>query len=158
LTKEGDRTSVQTFGFNVEDNRVKLSSDSVMGSDAHFAWNNPAAINIIGSFGADFIDRKVCEIDFPALQIRLHKSRPIEMKSLGACKPFKFNGRRILLPAKINGIQMELFYDLGCSAFSLLTSEYHIERYADQDSTEISYNANRHGDPVSFTTDYVRCW
>lgn len=148
LSKENDRTCIETFELNVGNNRVILKSGDVMGSDAKFNWDNPNAINIIGSFGADFIDQKVCEIDFPNQQIRLHKSRPDNLNSLGTFTPFKFKGRRVMLPTTIDNVQMELFYDSGCSAFGLLTSKYHFERYADKNSKEISYNANRHGDPV----------
>lgn len=74
---------------------------------------------IIGTIGADFLDQKACEIDFPSFEIRLHASWPANL-SLDSFTPFKFKGRRIMLPATMDGVEMELFYDSGCSAFGFL--------------------------------------
>lgn len=139
---------VKEFDFEIAGNRVSLKSGWVRGQRATIDWDSPNAKNIIGSFGADFLDQKVCEIDFPAKEIRFHSQRPEELDSLGTFTSFKFQGRRIMLPAKIDGSDVEVFYDSGCSAFGLLTSKYYYERLTAPEVQEIAFEANRHGDAV----------
>jgi hypothetical protein len=145
--KEGE-IQVKRFEFSIGDNKVALNSGHVSQRGKRIDWNDSESRIKIGTIGADFIDQRICEIDFPSQKIRLHDSRPESFNTLGTFTSFKFKGRRIMLPAEINGIAMELFYDSGCSAFGFLTSKYHYDRYAEKTSSEISYNANRHGDPV----------
>ncbi len=53
-----------------------------------------------------------------------------------------------MLPARINGSDVQLFYDSGCSPFGLLTSKYHYDRLTDPDEPEIAYGANRFGESI----------
>ena len=148
LVEDEEGTRVKKFKFKIGENVAILDAGRVNKSRKTIDWDDPESINTIGTIGADLIDQRICEIDFPSTEIRLHKKRPASFASLGPFTPFKFKGRRIILPATMDGIEMELFYDSGCSAFGFLTSKYHFERFADKGSKEISYNANRHGDPV----------
>ena len=148
LLKTDRGTCIKRLEIDVAGNRVLLESGWVRGRGAEVDWNAPDAIHIIGSFGADFLNQKVCEIDFPAQEIRLHRSRPDAMNDLGEFTPFEFKGRRIMLPANINGSDVELFYDSGCSAFGLLTSKYHYDRLTDPNDDEIAYGANRFGESI----------
>lgn len=148
LFENDEHTYIREFELNVGGNQVLLESGWVMNRDVSVDWDNPKAINIIGSFGADFLAQKVCEIDFPAKEIRLYRSRPDKMNNLGEFAPFQFKGRRIMLPARISGSNVELFYDSGCSAFGLLTSKYHYDRLTDPEVKEIAYDANRFGESV----------
>ncbi len=148
LFEKEKHTYVKQFELNVAGNRVLMKSGVTRTRDIAIDWDNPDAKNVIGSFGADFLDQKICEIDFPAQEIRLHHNRPESLNELGSFTPFKFKGRRIMLPASIDGSDVELFYDSGCSAFGLLTSKYHYDRLTDPNEKEIAYGANRHGDSV----------
>ena len=139
---------MKEFEINVAGNRVVLNSGRVYGTNTPIDWEDPKTNNVIGSFGADFLDQKICEIDFPAQEIRLHQQRPEELNALGKFTPFKFKGRRIMFPANIDGSDVELFYDSGCSAFGLLTSKYHYDRLTDPEEKEIAYGANRRGESI----------
>ena len=147
-TDQDGSVKINDLKIHVGANQVVLQPVSISSGELEIDWKNPNAINIIGTLGADFIDQKVCAIDFVNQEIRLFESRPQELNSLGTFKPFTFKGRRIMLPAMIDGVEMEVFYDSGCSAFGLLTSKYHFDRYAAPGSMEVCHNANRHGDPV----------
>ena len=61
---------------------------------------------------------------------------------------FDFTGRRFMLPCEIDGKKHELFYDSGSSAFGLITIKKRYLKYSNKEDREISYNANRHGDPI----------
>ena len=149
ILQDEDGARIKKIKFDVAGNNVTLESGMLFGRSANIDWENPEAINIIGSFGADFLDQKVSEIDFPSQEIRLHRERPSSLSDTGEFAPFKFKGRRIMFPATIDGSDVEVFYDSGCSAFGLLTSKYYYDLLTDPNVKEIAYGASRHGDSVS---------
>lgn len=149
LYEQEDRYYVPRFTANIGENQAVWEPCRVFGRAATIDWEDPEAINIIGTIGTDFIDRKVCVIDFPGKQIHLHDDRSEDMNAQGAFVPFGFKGRRIMLPAAIDGTAMQLFYDSGCSSFGLLTSQYHFERFSDAAVDEINLSVGRHGDSVA---------
>ncbi|MFN3189435.1 MAG: hypothetical protein ACE361_02845 [Aureliella sp.] len=148
LFKKDDQSYIKDFKLNIAGNKVTLNSGWVRSQRGAINWDSPEAKNIIGSLGADFLDQKVCEIDFPAKEIRFHAGRSEELDGLGTYTPFRFKGRRIMLPTKINGFEAEVFYDSGCSAFGLLTSKYFYDRLTDANVQELAFGANRHGSSV----------
>ncbi len=143
--KEG-KPHVRKFELNVSGNRVVLEPGRIMPRDIGIDWDKP--YNLIGSLGADFIDNTVCSIDFPAAEIRLSRERAESFDSLGRFAPFDFKARRVILPATIDGVDMQLFWDSGCSSFGLFTSKYHCENYARPNEAGIVFRANRFGDAV----------
>jgi len=148
LIQDDDRTLMKELELDVGGNRIVLTSGWIYGQNVPIDWDNPNAKNVIGTLGSDFLDQKICEIDFPAKEIRLHRDRPDSLNELGDFTPFKFKGRRILLPANIDGSNVEVFYDSGCSAFGLLTSKYQYDRLTDPNDKEIAYGANRRGESI----------
>ena len=148
LFKKDEHSYVKEFKFDIAGNQMVLKSGWVRRQRGTIDWESPETKNIIGSLGADFLDQKICEIDFPAQEIRFHPQRPKELVDLGTFTPFRFQGRRIMLPAIINGSEAEVFYDSGCSSFGLLTSKYFYDRMTNAEDKEIALDANRHGDSV----------
>jgi len=148
LIENAGNKLLKKFELNVAGNRVVFNSGQVMQRNIPIDWEDPDAINVIGSIGADFIDQKICAIDFPSREIRLYESRPDNLNSLGEFTPFRFPGRRIMLPAVVDGSRLDLLYDSGCSPFGLLTSKYHFKRYSDPGVAEINLDANRRGESI----------
>ncbi len=146
LFKENGLTYFRRFELNIGGNRVTLKPGWVRDSAGEIDWETAA--NPIGTIGSDFLDQRICAIDFPAMEIRLYADRPQALDALGNFTPFDFTGRKIVLPITINGASESVIYDSGCSAFGLLTSNYYYEKYSDPSEPEINYNANRDGDPV----------
>lgn len=103
----------------------------------------------LGTIGSDFLDKKITEIDFKNQKIQVYDERPKWMASLPDFKPFSFKGRRLMLPAKIMGKNLELFYDSGCSAFGLITSKNRYDRYTNTSIKEITYEGNRFGESLT---------
>lgn len=138
---------VRRFEVLVGGNQVILEPARVMRRNIRIEWDKP--INVIGSIGADFIDNVVFAIDFPAREIRLFRERPRDLNELGTFSPFEFPGRRVLLPTTINGTQMQVLWDSGCSSFGLITSKYHFENYTNPQADGYRFAANRFGDKVA---------
>lgn len=158
LLQMDGKTFVKRFALHVGDNRVTLNSGHVHQRSSKIDLQDPDAINMLGTIGADFLDQNICAIDFPAQRIHLFRSRPLVIDSLGDFSPFSFTGRRVMLPTKIQDVAQHLFYDSGCSSFGLFTSKYHFDRLVDQNGDGISYNSSRHGDPIPIhhgTTEVV---
>ncbi|XZE53618.1 hypothetical protein SH139x_005376 [Planctomycetaceae bacterium SH139] len=139
-------TRVDEFNLKVGENAVVLRGGWVMTRDISIDWDKP--VNIIGSIGADILDQRICAFDFPGETIHFFDHRTAELDALGVFRPFRFPGRRVMLPAEIDGTQMEMFYDSGCSPFGLFTSKHHYDRYADPEGDQISVGANRFGDSI----------
>ncbi|MFK7734866.1 MAG: hypothetical protein AB8B50_02495 [Pirellulaceae bacterium] len=146
LYTDDKTTRVKHFELDVGDSRVALDGGWVMKREIFIDWEEP--YNVIGSLGADFIDGRVCAIDFPAKQLHLRKERTEEFNSLGKYETFRFPGRRILLPAQIQGKDCELLYDSGCSPFGLITSKYHFDRYADENTEALQLDLNAFGNGI----------
>ena len=146
LIEQEGRSFVRKFELSVGGNRMVLEPARVMQRDIHIEWDKP--VNVIGSIGADFADNVVIAIDFPAEHIHLFRERPKSFAALGSFSPFEFNSRRIMLPTTIDGEDMQVFWDSGCSSFGLFTSKYHFDRYADKDESGIEFGANRFGSSV----------
>ncbi len=145
--RKDDGAYVRTFEFAVGDSKLVLNDGYVMGRSAQIDWDNPNAKNVIGTIGADFLDQKICEINFVDKQIRMYDTRPRKFDGL-SFMPFEFKGRRIVLPVKVGDRDEHVFWDSGCSTFGLLTSAYYYRELTDPAVEETRFNANRHGDPV----------
>lgn len=141
---------VKHFEIGIAGNQVVLTSGWVRPQRMKIDWESPGTKNIIGSLGADFLDQKICEIDFSVQEIRFDSQRSKELDELGTFTPFKFKGRRIMLPARIDDADVEVFYDSGCSAFGLLTSKFYYEKLTNKNDKEIALSGNRHGESVPF--------
>lgn len=151
--EQDEKAYVRKFEVNVSGNRVVMEPARVMRRDISIDWDKP--INIIGTIGADFIDNVVCAIDFPAQEIRMFRERPESLESQGKFTPFEFRARRVMLPTTIDGSDMWLFWDSGCSSFGLFTSKYHFDNYAKPGGDGIVFDANRFGDKVP--THHMPC-
>ncbi|MFK7769861.1 MAG: hypothetical protein AB8B55_21815, partial [Mariniblastus sp.] len=95
LFERDDNTFVKKIELNIAANRVVLNSGKVNVRGATIDWDDPLAINIIGTIGADFLASKVVAIDFPAKRISLFEGRTPSLESLGGFTSFSFEGRRI---------------------------------------------------------------
>lgn len=147
LFEEEGLTYFRKFELNVGGNKVILKPGWVRSSGAGIDWEDTEASSI-GTIGSDFLDQKICAIDFAAMEMRLFADRPAAFDALGTFTPFEFKGRKIVMPVTIEGATENVIYDSGCSAFGLLTSSYYYDRYSDATESEIQLNVNRHGDPV----------
>lgn len=107
-------------GLNVEARSIKL----IKHGSKQINWHNSHAKTIIGTAGTDLLENKVIVIDYQKQYMLLTNSMPSHL-SAGHINfnALSFTGRRVMLPASINGKKTTLLFDTGSSAFELLTSE-----------------------------------
>jgi len=110
---------------------------------------------IIGTIGADFLHNRIAVINFKSQFLQLYTKRPNWMNALTTFKPFSFKGRRFMLPAKIDGSALELFYDSGSSGFGLITTKNRYDKLTDKSTEEYIFDANRFGDPIPIHYKYT---
>jgi len=86
-------------------------------------WNNKKSMEVIGTIGADLIDGKTVIIDYPGRQLIISAAIPAKrMKGL-TLSSFIYAGKKILLPAKVQGKETLLYFDTGSSMYELLTDK-----------------------------------
>lgn len=131
------------------ENRVNASTLSILEDYGDsFDKNDTIKPINLGTLGANFMDKKITVIDFKNQYLQVYDNRPEWMTSLSGFKPFDFRGRRFMLPARIKGKDLELFYDSGASTFGLITTKNRYDSYTNEAQEEVRYNANKFGDPV----------
>lgn len=85
-------------------------------------WNDTTMI-CIGTFGTDLVDGRSLLIDYPQKTIRIGNHLTLPQTEGIQLFDFVYVYGRILLPAVIGEKKTMLFFDTGCSAFSLLTDK-----------------------------------
>lgn len=115
---------LQKFTFNiaglgVEANTIKMTEHG----SGKINWQD-STINIIGTAGTDLLENKIVVIDYQKQLMLIADSMPAYFQNAPlAFGKLDFEGRRIMLPASINGNETTLMFDTGSSAFALLTSK-----------------------------------
>jgi len=144
-----DALYIENLDFMLGENQINASMLEILEDYGNsFDLNDTIKEIKLGTIGADFMDKRITVIDFKNEFIQFYNERPEWMLSLPDFKPFDFRGRRFMLPAKIDGRELELFYDSGSSAFGLITSKNRYDRYTDKNSEEIKYDVNSWGDAL----------
>ena len=113
--------SVQ-LNFNIGKINVSSNKFSVLKYGEIINWKDEQSIKIIGTIGTDFLDKKITILNFKENYCFFGNSLA-NKKLKNSLVPFEFKKRKILIPAKINGMNYNLLYDTGTSAFELVTSK-----------------------------------
>jgi hypothetical protein len=86
-------------------------------------WSDTTTRQIIGTIGTDFFENKVLVIDYKKNYLFISDKLPETLPTDTRLADFKFESRRVLLPAVINGKDVDIFFDSGTSAFELMTDK-----------------------------------
>lgn len=126
-----DTVSVTDFHFWIEEldvvaKEIKLTSHG----QSKINWKEDAGISIIGTIGADLIDGHVVVIDYPAEKLFIGKEVPHGLLPRLELTDMIFERRTVLLPAKLKGENIRVFFDTGSSAYELLTDRQTAEALA----------------------------
>jgi hypothetical protein len=133
---------VENLDFILGSNHIKASMIKIYSNYGYFFDKNDTIGRIgIGTIGSDFIANRITSIDFKNKNIQLYDERPKWIASLSNFKSFDFSGRRIMLPVTLDNKNYEFLYDSGCSAFGLITIKSRFDRYTEQSTKQINYDA-----------------
>ena len=121
LTDKNSRISAYHFGVDrtpviAHDILVKQFDSSVID------WKEQRK-EIIGTIGANLIDRRVVVLDYPGKKIHILPTVTRGLKQKLSFSNFTYVNKSVLLPANINGKETLLFFDTGSSMFELLTNK-----------------------------------
>lgn len=117
---------VARFAFAMGDLQAEARQVRVVdsGSNTGVRWDDPEAIDIIGTVGADLLKGRVLVIDYPAQRIFVGVAPPDGLVGEAQMRPFIFTPRGVILTGvAIDGEAKALMLDTGSSAFALLTSQ-----------------------------------
>ncbi|OEK00681.1 hypothetical protein BFP97_03790 [Roseivirga sp. 4D4] len=148
VVKEESRY-IKHLEFELGGNKVSASMIKILDNYGHtFSATDTIGNLKIGTIGSDLLDDCITAIDFANQQIQIYQNRPDWMTSLSPFQPFDFKGRRIMLPAVVDGKNLELLYDSGCSAFGIITTRNRFKRYTNEETEAVEYGANSWGSSI----------
>lgn len=81
-------------------------------------FDNPSAIDIIGTIGTDLFEKRVVVLD-----LRENACSFVESYETIGFEKMEFKKRRILFPASIENQELKLLYDSGSSVYELITNQ-----------------------------------
>jgi hypothetical protein len=114
-------------------------------------WDDSEVKNIIGTIGTDLLEKRITILNFKEGRISFQERMP-GLTAQHQFSNFKFNKRRILLPAKIENEDVWLLYDSGTSAFELITSKENWDLYSQPNAEVKISKGNSWGNTLSVFT------
>lgn len=130
ITTGDDDGKLVNFSFNAGKMPIMAKEIVVKQFDSSSVDWNKKSIEIIGTLGVDLIDGKTMVIDYPAKKLVISGSISKKLNEQVSLTNFIYAGRRILLPANLNGKQTMLYFDTGSSMYQLLTDKKTCEAMA----------------------------
>jgi hypothetical protein len=109
------------------------------------------SVNIIGTIGADLLEKRISIMDFRNNICSFTTELPASINK-NLLQPLKFTKRKIILPGRVNGKEFEFLFDSGTSAYSLITNQEKYEEYAKAGSEEVLTKANSWGKTLTVHT------
>ncbi|RZN80964.1 MAG: hypothetical protein EVB11_11030 [Winogradskyella sp.] len=150
---KGEERFVEQLNFKLDENRINAKMIRILENYGNSFDKNDTISNLnIGTIGSDFIANRITAIDFKNQTLELYHKRPKWMTSLPEFNAFDYTGRRIMLPVTIDHKDYELFYDSGCSAFGLITIKSRFDKYTDENTEAIAYDAKSWDSSIPITS------
>jgi hypothetical protein len=143
-----DSTNLLTqFSFGL--GKIKVTADQfrVIDHGTEINWADSTMLNIIGTIGADMIEDKIVIMDFKN-NICFFGDSIAQLGLNLQLMDFKFDKRKVLLPATINGNSSHLLFDSGTSGFEFITSKNIWKKMALAGAQENSHNVNSWGNTL----------
>ncbi|MCC2544991.1 hypothetical protein LJY25_00920 [Hymenobacter sp. BT175] len=107
---------------------------------------------IIGTLGTDIMEGRVLVIDYPNQRLTLAQSLPDSLGHGAAFAPLEFKGRRVLVTSELQGKPVQMLFDSGTSAYSLVTSQSEWDRLARPAAPVQKLNVNSWGKTLTSYT------
>ena len=129
---------------------MKISSETfrVFDRGNPIDWNDNEAINVIGTIGADLIEKKITMIDFKNDLCYFGETMP-KLGYRPKLYDFTFSKRKVLFPVILNGKACKLLYDTGTSGFELITDKSTWQKMTKKGAIPTSYDVNSWGNTLT---------
>lgn len=111
------------LGFGVGGLQVSSRKFELKAYGSAVDFDKPEAENIIGTIGADVLEKRVVVLD-----MKRDACSFVERVAGTGFMPFEFKKRKILLPATLGDARLKLLYDSGSSGYQLITTEENWKR------------------------------
>lgn len=131
IQQKDDKSELVNFQFTLGNtlvNAKKIAARQFESSEID--WSDTVTRQIIGTIGTDVFEDRVLVIDYQTNRLGISDNVPDNLSTGKKLADFKFESRRVLLPAVINGNDVDIFFDSGTSAFELMTDKKTWERLA----------------------------
>lgn len=150
---------LENIQFVLGGSRIKANSIAAKQFDSTgIEWNDTSAKQIIGTIGTDVFEDKVLVIDYAKNTLLIGDAIPARLAAQTHLNDFKFESRRVLLPAVLNGKKVDIFFDSGTSAFELMTDKNTWEQLAKNGAKVDRYPVRSWAKELTVTTtatDYL---
>lgn len=130
-------------------------------------WTDTAKIIVVGTLGADMIDKKITVMDFKNNCIFFGEKVPDEYQSNLKWEKLIYKKRRTMFPAVVAGKKRKLMHDTGTSGFELITNKKTWKKLSKKNAIPVeafkvrswkrqltAYNIESHG-VLNFPTDTI---
>lgn len=112
-------------------------------------WEDTLYYPLIGTIGADFMDKGITIIDYPNRKIHWHQNLPDSLEQSVAFSPLSFKNRRVFIEGTLNGDNTGWFmWDSGTSRYEFMTSKNHWEQLAKPGAVPDMIPVNSWGDTL----------
>lgn len=136
--------------FKMDEMKISSNEFRLLNYGKAIDWENDNALNIIGTIGTDLLEKRVVTLDFKNHNCSFNSN--FSDSELSNFSDFKFNKRRILLPAIIDKQELNLLYDSGTSAFELVTNKENWLAYAEKNGKTTTSKGNSWGNKLTINT------
>ncbi|PHY20828.1 hypothetical protein [Caulobacter sp. BP25] len=110
------------LSFAIGDVRASIAKPNVREGigDPDIAWDDPKAVDLIGTIGVDLLEGRVLAVDFKGMRLTVGDAAPPDLAAKANWSPMTLKSRWVLLDAQLEGQPTKLLLDTGSSAFALL--------------------------------------
>lgn len=148
LTHQFDSTgTIADFSFSLDQMHIQAEKMKVINYGRSIDWDDSVALDIIGTIGADMLEKKLLVMNFRRNYCFFGDEMPSEFKGVSMAD-FEFEKRWVLLPATINGKSKKLLFDSGSSAFEFITDKNTWTQMAKASAEPVAHKVNSWGNTL----------
>lgn len=152
FTWQKEPYGLQDFSFSIESIAIKANYAKVLKGGNTYDPNVANDTLIIGTLGSDILEHFQTQINFKNSSISLLREKPDHWRTTLNWHPFLFEERRMILPAKLDGKDINLMWDSGASAYYIICSEKTYTKWKSNDAKENVSSANSFGRTIQVFT------
>lgn len=153
LQHTDDKDQLINYDFFLDKNILTAKKIDVKQFDSSgINWSDTLSHEIIGTIGTDLFEDKILIINYQNNNLFIGDKIPDSISPKVNPADFKFENRRVLLPALIDETPTDIFFDSGTSAFELMTNQKTWEKLSKKDAKPNKYEVSSWGNKLKVNT------